>query len=143
VSEAEPPVVVRPYQPSDEAEVVELWRRCGLVVPWNDPQRDIALKLQVQPRLLLVGTWDARVVATVMVGYEGHRGWINYLAVSPDCQRQGIGRQIMEVAEAELRTLGCPKINLQVRSTNTAVIAFYERLGYQVEDRVSMGKRLG
>jgi len=78
-----------------------------------------------------------------MVGYEGHRGWINYLAVRPDCQRQGHARQIMEEAERLLREAGCPKINLQIRSTNTEVIAFYKSIGYRVDDVVSMSKRLG
>jgi ribosomal protein S18 acetylase RimI-like enzyme len=137
-----PTMVVRCYETADEKAVVDLWHRCGLVVPWNDPQEDIALKLRVQPELFLVGAIATKVVASVMVGWEGHRGWINYLAVEPGEQRHGLGRQIMAEAEARLRCLGCPKINLQVRSTNQAVIAFYERLGYKVEDRVSMGKLL-
>ena len=135
-------VVIRPFQPADEAAVIELWHRCGLVVPWNDPRRDIALKLQVQPHLFLVGTIQGRVVAVVMAGYEGHRGWINYLAVAPDLQRQGIGRRMMEHAEAELRKLGCPKINLMIRTSNQDVIAFYQRLGFAVDNVVCMGKRL-
>jgi ribosomal protein S18 acetylase RimI-like enzyme len=135
-------LVIRPYEAEDEAEVIALWRACDLVVPWNDPQRDIALKLAAQPDLFLVGTWEGRVVATVMVGYEGHRGQINYLAVAPDCRRRGVGRQMMEAAEAKLRALGCPKINLQVRTTNTAVLAFYERLGFKVDAVISLGKRL-
>ena len=77
-----------------------------------------------------------------MVGYEGHRGWINYLAVAPDCQVGGYGRRLMEEAEARLRGLGCPKINLQIRSSNTGVIEFYERIGFSIDDVVSMGKRL-
>jgi ribosomal protein S18 acetylase RimI-like enzyme len=82
------------------------------------------------------------VVATAMAGYEGHRGWINYLAVSPELQRCGIGRRIMEEAEARLRALGCPKINLMVRNTNAAVIEFYRRIGFQLDEVVCMGKRL-
>lgn len=135
-------VVIRPYAASDEAAVVALWRRCDLVVPANDPQRDIELKRQVQPELLLVGVAEGRVVATAMAGYDGHRGWINYLAVDPDCQRRGVGRTIMEAAEAALKQRGCPKVNLQVRAGNADVVGFYERLGYAVEARVSMGKRL-
>jgi ribosomal protein S18 acetylase RimI-like enzyme len=140
---AEPQLVVRPYEPADEAAVVDLWRRCGLVVPWNDPHRDIAMKLQVNPELFLVGTVGGRVVATVMAGYDGHRGWIYSLGVEPELQRHGFGRRVMDEAEGRLRERGCHKINLQVRSSNAGVIAFYERLGFQVEDRVSMGKRLG
>ena len=136
------PLVIRRYQAGDHDQVVALWQRCNLVVTANDPARDIALKLQFQPELFFVGTMDDRVVATVMAGYEGHRGWINYLAVSPDLQRAGLGRRMMAHAEHALRALGCPKINLQVRGSNTEVVQFYERLGFAVEDRVSMGKRL-
>jgi len=121
---------------------VALWQRCNLVVAANDSTRDIALKSQFQPELFFVGTVDDRVVATVMAGYEGHRGWINYLAVSPDVQRHRLGRRMMAHAEHALRALGCPKINLQVRGSNAGVVRFYERLGFAVEDRVSMGKRL-
>jgi ribosomal protein S18 acetylase RimI-like enzyme len=142
MSESGPAMTIRSYQAAEEAQVIDLWHRCGLVVPWNDPERDIALKIEVQPELFLVGILDGRVVATVMAGYDGHRGWINYLGVAPECQRQGLGRQIMAAAETALDQRGCPKINLQVRSSNEAVIAFYQRLGFAIEDRVSMGKRL-
>jgi len=135
-------ILIRRYRSADESDVVALWQRCNLVVPSNHPHRDIALKTHFQPDLLLVGTLDDQLVATVMAGYEGHRGWINYLAVAPEMQRHGIGRQMMDAAEAALRQLGCPKVNLQVRSSNRDVIAFYERLGFVVEDRVSMGKRV-
>ena len=135
-------LVVRPFELADQDAVIELWRRCGLVVPQNDPERDIALKLQVQPELFLVGTLDEQVIASVMAGYEGHRGWINYLAVAPEYRRRGIGRRIMEVAEEKLRDLGCPKINLQVRTTNLAVIEFYKRLGFAEDAVTSLGKRL-
>ena len=135
-------LMIRPYQPQDESGVVELWRQCNLVVPQNNPQRDIKRKLKVNPEWFLVGMLDAKLVATCMAGYEGHRGWINYLAVSPHHRRQGIGRRIMEEAEKRLRSAGCPKINLQVRGTNRAVIRFYERIGYTKDPVVSMGKRL-
>jgi ribosomal protein S18 acetylase RimI-like enzyme len=133
---------IRAFDPADEPAVIALWQRCGLTRPWNDPAKDIRRKLAVRPDLFLVGTIDGAVVATVMAGYEGHRGWINYLAVSPDCQRRGLGRAIMAEAERLLRAAGCPKINLQVRATNDGVIEFYRRIGYAVEDIVSMGKRL-
>jgi ribosomal protein S18 acetylase RimI-like enzyme/predicted ester cyclase len=135
-------VQVRPFRSSDTDAVVELWHRCGLVVPGNNPQQDIARKQQVQPDLFLVAELRGQVIGTVMAGYEGHRGWVNYVAVTPECQRGGVGRLLMERAESALRDLGCPKLNLQIRLTNTGVVAFYERLGYAVEDRVSMGKRL-
>ena len=122
--------------------MVELWRECGLVVAWNDPESDIRRKLQVQPEMFLVGLLGSGLVATVMAGYEGHRGWINYLAVKPEFRNQGLGRRLMEEAEARLIEAGCPKINLQVRKSNTAAVTFYERIGYSPDDVVSMGKRL-
>ena len=134
--------IIRAYEIHDEIPVVQLWSECGLVVPWNNPRRDIHRKLEVQPEMFLVGCSDGQIIATVMAGYEGHRGWINYLAVHPDYQRMGIGRRMMNEAEIRLRAVGCPKINLQVRSTNTDVIEFYKRIGYKVDDVVSLGKRL-
>ena len=122
--------------------MVSLWRACGLVVPWNDPAKDIRRKLRVQREMFLVGWRGSRLVATVMAGYEGHRGWINYLTVAPDYRRHGLGKRLMEEAEALLRGLGCAKINLQVRSSNAAVVESYQRLGFSVDDVVSMGKRL-
>jgi ribosomal protein S18 acetylase RimI-like enzyme len=135
-------LVIRPYRNSDERAVVELWRRCDLVVPWNDPHDDIATKVAAQPDLFFVGTLGKEIVATVMAGYEGHRGWINYLAVAPEKRRRGLGRLVMEHAERELRARGCPKINLQVRGSNRAAIGFYERIGFSADDVVSLGKRL-
>lgn len=139
---APPALTIRRYEPEDKEAVVALWETCGLLVPWNDPRADIARKMEFQPELLLVGTLEGRVVAAVMAGYEVRRGWINYLGVAPDLQGAGIGRRIMEEAEAVLRRLGCPKINLQVRGSNRQAVAFYERLGYAVEDVISLGKRL-
>jgi ribosomal protein S18 acetylase RimI-like enzyme len=135
-------LVIRPYQTRDEKAVIGLWLQCNLVVPLNNPERDIKKKLQVNPEWFLVGVLGGHVVATCMAGYEGHRGWINYLAVSPHHRRQGIGRRIMEEAEKQLSAAGCPKINLQVREANRAVIQFYERIGYTRDLVASMGKRL-
>lgn len=122
--------------------LIALWTECGLVVPQNDPDKDIDRKLQVGADLFLLGVLDGEVVASVMGGYEGHRGWINYLAVKPSHQRKGYGQAMMAAVEARLREKGCPKINLQVRSTNTAVIAFYDALGYGNDNVVGLGKRL-
>lgn len=133
---------IRPYEPHDQVAVISLWRACDLVRPWNDPVRDIERKLAVGDDLLLVGVIDGGVVATVMAGYEGHRGWINYLAVDPVRQRAGLARDLMDEAEVRLAAFGCPKINLQVRASNPAAIAFYEQIGYAVDDVVSLGKRL-
>lgn len=133
---------IRPYHTTDEQEVIALWVRCHLVTPRNNPQADIARKLKVNPELFLVGFLEDRLIATCMAGYEGHRGWINYLAVSPEYQRQGFARQMMAEAERRLHALGCPKINLQIRASNTGVIQFYQRLGYNEDQVVSFGKRL-
>lgn len=133
---------IRPFQDGDEAAVVALWRACSLVVPWNDPHDDVARKMAVQPDLLLVGLVDDAIVASVMAGYEGHRGWLNYLAVAPEVRGNGYGRAMVRAAEVALAALGCPKVNLQIRSTNAGVIAFYRALGYRVDDVVSMGRRL-
>jgi ribosomal protein S18 acetylase RimI-like enzyme len=135
-------LTIRPFQLSDEDSVIGLWRECGLIVPWNDPHKDIQRKLSIQPELFLVGTKGIRLLATVMAGYDGHRGWINYLAVASAYRRGGIGRRMVEEAEKRLRAIGCPKINLQVRTSNTGVIEFYRRLGFAVDDAVSLGKRL-
>ena len=135
-------VRIEPYQTQHETAVIDLWIRCGLVTPQNNPRLDIARKLAVAPELFLVGKVNEEVVATVMAGYEGHRGWINYLAVEPRLQKTGCGRAIMEHAEALLRERGCPKINLQVRTTNQKVIEFYRRIGFSVDEALSMGKRL-
>jgi ribosomal protein S18 acetylase RimI-like enzyme len=133
---------VRPFQLEDEVAVVSLWRQCDLVRPWNDPRKDIYRKLQIRPDLFLVGVLGGQIVATAMAGYEGHRGWLNYVAVAPEQQSLGLGRIIVTEAERLLRKAGCPKINLQVRTANRGVIEFYRRLGYTVDEVVSMGKRL-
>jgi ribosomal protein S18 acetylase RimI-like enzyme len=133
---------IRAFRLDDEPAVVSLWERCGLVRPWNDPRKDISRKLQVRADLFLVGEVGGKIVATVMAGYEGHRGWINYLAVAPEHQRTGLGRQIMHEAESRLRALGCPKINLQVRTDNSDAIDFYRALGYIQDEVISMSKRL-
>jgi ribosomal protein S18 acetylase RimI-like enzyme len=133
---------IRPYEPEDEAAVIALWDRCGLLRPWNDPKKDILRKLSVRPDLFLVGLVNGSIVATAMAGYEGHRGWINYLGVCPQHRRQGLGRSIMQAAEQRLRDCGCPKINLQVRTSNQQAIGFYQSIGFKIDDVVSLGKRL-
>jgi|ERR1035441_3999425 ribosomal protein S18 acetylase RimI-like enzyme len=133
---------VRLFQPEDEEAVVSLWRQCNLVRSWNDPRKDIRRKLQVRPDFFLVRVLGGRIVATAMAGYEGHRGWLNYVAVAPEHRRLGLGRAIVKEAERLLRAAGCPKINLQVRAANDGAVEFYRRLGYAVDEVVSMGKRL-
>lgn len=133
---------IREFEPGDQEQVISLWVACDLTRPWNDPAKDIARKLVLDDRLFLVGELEGTVVASVMAGYDGHRGWINYLAVDPAHQHLGMARLIMDEAESRLRDLGCPKVNLQVRATNINAMAFYERVGYEVDDVVSYGKRL-
>lgn len=133
---------IRAFEKEDKEEVISLWNQCGLVVPQNDPEKDIDRKLMVDPDLFLVGVNGESVVATVMGGYEGHRGWINYLAVKPSEQRKGYGQAIMAAVEVLIRKKGCPKINLQVRTSNEAAIAFYAAIGYASDDVVGLGKRL-
>lgn len=135
-------MLIRSFQDADEPDVIRLWERCGLVRPWNDPGKDIARKSQVQKDLFLVGTVDGAIVASAMVGYDGHRGWINYLAVDPSRRRQGLASVLMTEAERRLRELGCAKINLQIRRDNLEAIAFYERIGFAEDAVVSFGKRL-
>jgi ribosomal protein S18 acetylase RimI-like enzyme len=137
-----PSVLVRAFKEADEARVIELWTFAGLVRPWNDPKKDIARKLKVQRELFLVAELEGVIVGTVMAGYEGHRGWVNYLAVDIGQRRRGIGTALMRDAERRLRLLGCPKINLQIRRENTGVQAFYAAIGFKEDASVSMGKRL-
>jgi len=133
---------IRPYDEVDEEAVIRLWKACRLVVPWNDPAKDIERKLTVQREWFLVGLQEGQLIATIMIGYEGHRGWVNYLAVDPAYRKKGIGKQLMDEAERLLKAFGCPKLQLQVRTSNHGVIAFYRRIGYQPDDVVNQGKRL-
>ncbi len=135
-------VEIRDYHCDDEESLMKLRQRCGLTRPWNNPQLDIARKLEGQPDWLLVAVMDDRIVASVMVGYDGHRGWIHYLAVAPEQQRAGIGQAMMAEGEHRLRAIGCPKINLQVRADNTEAVAFYRSIGFQQDNVLSFGKRL-
>lgn len=135
--------VLRPFTPADTDAVIALWESCGLVRPWNDPRRDIARKMTVQPELFLVAeTPNGSLVGAGMAGFDGHRGWVNYLAVRPDLQGSGLGRAFMAAFERLLTDLGCPKLNLQVRAGNEQVLGFYESLGYAPDHTVSLGKRL-
>ena len=130
------------YSSRFQAAVVDVWNQCDLVVPENDPVEDIQKKLDFQPELLFIELVDRRLVGSVMVGYEGHRGWMNYLAVLPSFRHRGYGRKLVERAITELKKIGCLKINLQVRSTNASVVEFYKHLGFEEEDRISLGMRL-
>ena len=133
---------IRPFRSADRDAVVALWEACGLARSWNDAGRDIERKQGLQPELFLVGFDGEVLVATVMAGYEGHRGWVNYLGVDPGHRRKGYGRRMMRAAEEALAALGAPKVNLQVRDGNDEAVAFYRSLGYEIEERVSLGKRI-
>jgi ribosomal protein S18 acetylase RimI-like enzyme len=135
-------LVIRTFAPADEAAVVALWRAAGLTRPWNDPHRDIARKQTVQPELFLVGELGGEIIATAMAGYDGHRGSVYYLAVSPAHQRRGHARTVMAEVERRLEALGCPKLNLMVRHDNHPAVGFYARLGYDEQAVVTLGKRL-
>jgi ribosomal protein S18 acetylase RimI-like enzyme len=137
-----PRPVVRGYDPSDRDELVALWSACELLRPWNDPDLDIQRKLTHGDGGLLVLDLEGHVVGCVMAGYDGHRGWVNYLAVHPAHRGRGFGAMLMAEAERRLAEVGCPKVNLQVRSTNQHAVGFYRRIGYQVDPVVSLGKRI-
>jgi ribosomal protein S18 acetylase RimI-like enzyme len=135
-------MLLRPFSPADESSVIQLWNDCGLTRPWNDPAKDIARKLTVQPEMFLVGEADDVIIATGMFGFDGTRGWVHYLAVVPGRQGESLGRQLLAEGERLLTAMGCPKLNLQVRSGNERVIGFYRALGYEPDGTVSLGKRL-
>src|SRR3954471_7077197 len=126
-------MTIRPFAISDKNAVIELWRRCDLLRPQNDPHKDIARKMKVRPDLFLVGLLDEKIIASVMAGYDGHRGWLYYVGVDPQYWRRGYGREIVAHAEDLLRKSGCGKINLQVRTSNKDVIEFYRQCGFAVD----------
>jgi ribosomal protein S18 acetylase RimI-like enzyme len=136
--------IIRAFGAADAPAVIALWQQVFPDdPPWNDPAAMIRQKLTVQPQLFLVAAIAGQVVGTVLAGYDGVRGWIHHLAVDPSVRRQRLGTRLVAEAERGLAALGCPKVNLQVRASNAAVVAFYRALGYAVEERVSLGKRLG
>jgi ribosomal protein S18 acetylase RimI-like enzyme len=150
MSASPPAPEIRTFTEADRRGLVDLWQRCELTRPWNDPDRDIDRKVAHSGGLFVAldaptgATTDAttRVVGSVMAGYDGHRGWINYLAVDPAWRRSGLGRRLMVVAEEYLRAIGAPKVNLQIRNENRDAMAFYHAIGFDTDAVVSMGKRL-
>ena len=130
------------YSPKYQSAVIDLWNKCSLIVPHNDPIEDIQKKLDFQPELFFIALLNGQLIGSIMVGYEGHRGWINYLAVLPSFQKRGYGRKLINKAIVELRKIGCLKINLQVRTSNASVVGFYKHLGFEEEERISLGMRL-
>jgi ribosomal protein S18 acetylase RimI-like enzyme len=133
---------IAPVADADVAAVIDLWQRCGLTRPWNDPAADIALARRGPNSAILIGRDGDAIVATAMVGHDGHRGWVYYVAVDPDRRISGHGRAIMNAAEDWLRQAGIVKLQLMVRPDNTKVQAFYESLGYDEQERVIYAKWL-
>lgn len=135
-------LTIRSFTLADTEQVIDLWHACGLTRPWNDPRRDIERKMTVQPELFLVAEDGGSVVGSVMAGYDGHRGWLYYLAASPERHGTGIGRALVTEAEERLTAMGCPKIQLMVRPDNVGARGFYDALGYAAFETWNTGKRL-
>jgi len=135
-------MIVRQFKAQDTDQVIALWQECELTRPWNNPLLDIERKQQLGDSLFLVGELDNQLMASVMGGYDGHRGWMYYLAVSPKHRRCGYARELISHLEQKLIALGCPKLNLQIRTDNIAVQEFYHEIGFTEDATVSMGKRL-
>ncbi|MDQ1137353.1 ribosomal protein S18 acetylase RimI-like enzyme [Microbacterium sp. SORGH_AS 1204] len=135
-------IEIRAFTPADEDPVVALWEEAGLTRPWNDPRADIRRKLTVQPELFLVAVDDGPVIGSVMAGYDGHRGWLYYLATAPSHRGRGVARALVAEAERLLAQMGCPKVQLMVRPDNTGVRGLYDGLGYEPFDTWATGKRL-
>ncbi len=137
-----PSLNIRDYRAEDRDALIALWQACDLTRPWNDPATDIAFCVSRPESTILVGEQNGKVVASVMTGHDGHRGWLYYLAVEPSLQKSGLGRRMVEAAEAWLKARGVPKVMLMVRPENGKVRAFYDALGYEEEPRVIFAKRL-
>jgi ribosomal protein S18 acetylase RimI-like enzyme len=132
----------RPLQDQDVDAVIALWQACGLTRPWNKPEKDIAFARGKKHSEILVGVIEQEVVASLMVGHDGHRGSFYYVAVDPKLQRQGIGAALIRAGEQWLKDRGVWKVNLLIRQENSEAQGFYERLGYEVNEVMSMGQRL-
>ena len=132
----------RKFRKSDSEKVIKLWKKCKLVVPWNDPLKDINRKLSIKDNLFIIGEINKNIIASAMAGYDGHRGYIYYLAVLPEYQKKGIGSSLLSIVEKKLLHLVCPKINLFVRNTNIRVKTFYKINNYEFQDSQIYGKRL-
>jgi len=135
-------IAIRNFHPADQGEVINLWNLCGLIVPSNNPKKDIELKIKFQPELFFVAESEGKVIGTVMTGYDGHRGWLNYLGVHPENRGTGCGRMLVEFSIKKLNELDCPKINIQVRNSNSEVKEFYKKLGFHEHEVASMQLKL-
>ncbi|MGY4477413.1 GNAT family acetyltransferase [Bradyrhizobium sp. USDA 3364] len=137
-----PSLAIAAITDADVADVVALWQACGLTRPWNDPTSDIALARRGPNSAVLVGRDASAIVATAMVGHDGHRGWVYYVAVDPNRQGEGLGRVMMTAVEGWLRQAGVPKLQLLVRRENAKASAFYQTLGYEESTSVMLAKWL-
>lgn len=135
-------LVVRCYEESDRDDVIALWAACDLLRPWNDPHKDIDRKMSFQPDLFFVGTLNHDLIATAMLGYDGHRGSLYYFCVAPESHKLGYGRELMRFAEQTLIEMGCPKLNLFVRESNLGAKHFYTNQEYTTDPAISLSKRL-
>jgi hypothetical protein len=134
-------LAIRPFKQKDRNALIALWEACGLTRPWNPPNRDIDYCLKSKHGAILIGDIDGAMVASVMVGHDGHRGWVYYVAADPRRQRKGLGGAIMAAAEDWLQQRGAPKCMLLIRADNKKVTRFYKSLGYDIEPRLVMSKR--
>lgn len=133
---------IRTFRADDATDIIDLWRECGLIVPWNNPQTDIERKYADSAQMFFVGELKNELVASCMAGYDGHRGWIYFLAVKTSQRRKGLASILVKHVEAELVKLGCPKVELMVRKTNSKVIAFYKSIGFDPDPVIVLSKRL-
>jgi len=135
-------LIIRIFKKKDQKEIINLWNKCDLVKPWNDSIKDILRKKKVQNELFLVGEYDNSIIASIMAGYDGHRGNIYYLAVDCKFRKNGIGKLLMNIIEKKLLMMSCPKINLTIRNTNLKIENFYKAIGFEKQKSVIYGKRI-
>jgi ribosomal protein S18 acetylase RimI-like enzyme len=133
---------IRTYRPDDAKAVIDLWKECGLIVPWNNPATDINRKCADSPQMFFIGELENELAASCMAGYVGHRGWIYFLAVKHSQRGKGLASRLVDHVEKELIELGCPKVELMVRKNNDGVIAFYKSIGFDPDPVIVLSKRL-
>ena len=133
---------IRTYQHTDMEDVIHIWKECGLIRSWNNPKLDIQRKVKTQKDLFFVAELSNKIIATAMFGYDGHRGSVYYLAIDPIHQNKGLGKLLMDNIEKKLKEIGCPKINIFIRSSNINVKNFYKSIFYDEQDCLTYGKRL-
>lgn len=135
-------LIIKTFSEKYRSEIINLWDKCNLLFPGNNPDNDIDIKVRFQPDLFFIGFYGEILVSSLMAGFDGHRGWLNYLGVLPDFRKKGYGKLMIDHAVDRLNNIGCPKINLQVRGSNTGVIEFYKKSGFYMHDVVCMQLKL-